>query len=209
MIRRVLFLLLLPLLFPPGARALDGFRFYEGTAASVNKEVLFLSDVLREQCLRRCATMPGSREELLSLQEARDRLVADTLALQEQRKLVLGQVDNALLADQVREALARTAGCASPCREGISPRQISEWTERKLLIRDFLRRRVAVFVDINNDDVLKEYQRRLAQGDAAPGLTEETVRTELLEEKIDRAVRNWHSRAASKSSITLSPMEDK
>jgi hypothetical protein len=209
LIRRVLNLLLLTLLFPPGARALEGFRFYEGTAASVNKEVLFLSDVLRERCLLRCAAMPGSGEEDLSLGEARDRLIADTLALQEQKKLALGQVDNALLADQAREAVGRMAGCASPCREGISPRQISDWLERKFLIRDFLRRRVAVFVEIKDDDVRKEYQRRLAQGDAARGSTEEKVRAELLAAKIDREVRNWYSRAASKSSITLSPLEER
>jgi len=38
-------------------------------------------------------------------------------------------------------------------------------------------------------------------------LTEEKVRQELLEEKIGKEVRNWQVRAASKSTITLSPME--
>ncbi|MBP2675382.1 MAG: hypothetical protein H6Q84_2222 [Deltaproteobacteria bacterium] len=207
--RRVLLLLLLPALVPPGAHADEGYRLYEGMAASVNKEVLFLSDVLREQCFHRCATMPGSGEEALSLREARDRLISDTLALQEQKKLALGQVDNAVLADQAREAVRRTEGCPSSCREGISPREVSVWVERKLLIRDFLRRRIGAFIEIDIDDARKEYQHRLSQGEAAPGLTVEKVRQELLEEKIGREVRNWYDRAASKSSIALSPLEER
>ena len=205
--RRVLFLLLLTLLSPPAARAADGYRFLEGTAASVNKEVLFVSDVRRERCLLRCAAMPGSEKENLSLEEARSRLIADTLALQEHEKLALGQVDNATLADRVREAQARTAGCDLACREGISPGEIGKWVERKLLVRDFLRRRVGAFIEVKDDDVRREYQRRSAGGAAPAGLTQEMVRQELLEEKIDKEVRNWQARAASKSTITLSPME--
>lgn len=207
MIRRVLFLLLLTILSPPAARAAEGYRFLEGTAASVNKEVLFVSDVQRERCLLRCAAMPGSAKEDLSLEEARKRLIADTLALQEHKKLALGQVDNATLADRVREAQARTAGCDSPCREGISPEEVGKWVERKLLVQDFLRRRVGVFVEVKDEDARKEYQHRSAGGAAPPGLTEEKVRQELLEEKIGKEVRNWQARAASKSTITLSPME--
>jgi len=167
--RRVLFLLLLTILTPPVARAADGYRFLEGTAASVNKEVLFVSDVRRERCLLRCAAMPGSEKEDLSLEEARSRLIADTLALQEHEKLALGQVDNATLADRVREAQARTAGCDLACREGISPGEIGKWVERKLLVRDFLRRRVGAFVEVKDDDVRREYQRRSAGEPPRPG----------------------------------------
>jgi len=209
LIRRAFFLLFLSALVPPCILAAGGYEFYEGTAATVNKEVLFLSDVIREQCFHRCAAMPGSREEDLSLQDARNRLISDTLALQEQKKLALGQVDNAVLAEQAREAVRRMEECPSSCREGISPQQISEWVRRKLLIRDFLRRRIAVFVEIKEEEARKEYQRRLEQGEAGPGLTVEKVRQELLKEKIDREVRNWYDRAASKSSITLSPLEER
>ncbi|MEW6720696.1 MAG: hypothetical protein AB1346_09620 [Thermodesulfobacteriota bacterium] len=208
-IRTFLFPLLLPLLFPASAGALDGYAVYEGTAAIVNKEVLFLSDVHRERCFLRCAAMAGSRPEELSIGEARDRLISDTLALQEQEKLQLGQVDNAALAEAAREAAGRTEACASPCREGISRRQVSDWVKRQLLVREFLKQRVGAFIDVKEDEVRREYQRRLVQGDAAPGLTEGKVREELLAEKIDREIRNWYSRAASKSSITLSPLEEK
>jgi len=207
--RRVLLLLLLTVLSPPAARAADGYRFFEGTAASVNKEVLFYSDVLRERCLLRCAAMPGSAVEDLSLEEARDRLISDTLAMQEHEKLALGQVDNATLADRVREAVARTARCDSPCREGITPAEIGKWVGRKLLVRDFLRRRVGVFIEVKDEDVRKEHQRRLAEGGTARDLTQEKVRQEMLEEMIGKEVRNWYARAASKSTITLSPMEGK
>jgi hypothetical protein len=191
------------------AHAADGFRLYEGTAATVNKEVLFLSDVLREQCLLRCGAGPGGVAEALSLEEARDRLISDTLAMQEHEKLALGQVDNAVLAERVREALARAAGCDSPCGRGVSAAEIGGWVERKLLVGDFLRRRVGAFLEVKDEDVKKELQRRSAEGAAAPGTAEETVRRDLLEEKIAKEVRNWRARAASKATITLSPLEGK
>ncbi len=194
---------------PPCARAADGFRLYEGTAATVNKEVLFLSDVLREQCLLRCGAAPGGGAEDLSLEEARDRLISDTLALQEHEKLALGQVDNEALADRVREALARAAGCDSPCVNGVPPAEIGKWVGRKLLVGDFLVRRVGAFLEVKDEDVKKELQRRSDEGTAAPGSSVESVRRELLEERIAKEVRNWRVRAASKGTITLSPLEGK
>ncbi len=209
--RRRALLLLLPFLSltPPGAGAADGYRLYEATAASVNREVLFLSDVIREQCLSRCVEVPGSPQETLSLEEARERLIADTLALQEQRKLELGQVDNVVLAEEVQEALGRMDRCPSPCRGGITSQQVSEWVERKLLIRDFFRRRVAVFAEVRDEDVRREHRRRISLPGGAQGLTEEKVREELLKEKVAGEVRNWYDRAASKSRILLSPMEER
>jgi hypothetical protein len=186
---------------------MDGYELFESSAASVNREVLFLSDVRLEQCLLRCAAMPGSRGEDLSLEEARNRLIADTLALQEQRKLELGQVDNAALDAAVREAAARMEKCDSPCRAEIPPKRMPDWVERKLLVRDFLRRRVAVFVEVKDEDVRREYQRRAGRADGASGLSEEKVRQELLEAKVAQEVRNWYDRAASKSRIILSPLE--
>jgi len=206
----LLLLLLLGLLAPASsrARAADGYRLYEATAASVNREVLFLTDVIREQCMRRCAAMPGSPRENLTLEQARGQLISDTLALQEQRKLELGQVDNAALAAEVARVGAMLRECPSPCRENITPTQLSEWVERKLLIRDFLRRRVAVFVEIKEEDVRREYRRRSAASDNAQGLTEKEVHDELLKERVEQEERNWYERAASKSRIILSPLEE-
>ena len=113
--------ILLGILFlsPAALRAGEGYRVYESTAASVNGEVLFVSDVEREACFLRCAAMPGSGEEILSLRQARDRLILDTMAIQEQRKLLLGAVDNAILEGYAREAETRMAVCPSPCRREI------------------------------------------------------------------------------------------
>lgn len=201
-------LLVLLALSPAAARAADGFRVYESTAASVNGEVLFVSDVAREACFLRCAAMPGTGEELLSARETRDRLVLDTLALQEQRKLLLGTVDNATLAGYAREAESRMAACPSLCKREIAPGETREWIGRKLLLRDFFNRRVAVFVEVKGDDVRRELARR----PSAPGIDEEPafeqVRDEMLDARIAQEIRNWQSRAASKSRVILSPLED-
>ncbi len=133
----VAILLGLLLLSPAAGRAAEGYRVYESTAASVNGEVLFVSDVEREACFHRCAAMPGTEDEILSVREARDRLIFDTLALQEQGKLLLGAVDNATLERDAREAESRMAACSSQCKREIAPRETREWIYRKLLLRDF------------------------------------------------------------------------
>ena len=196
------------LLAASGASALDGYRVYESTAASVNGEVLFLSDVAREECFHRCAAMPGSEPELLTLQEARDRLIADVLVLQEQKKLALGQVDNATLSAYAAEAVARMTACGSSCREGIRPEEIRSWLERKLVIRDFFNRRVGMFVEVSDEDVEREIRRRTSAGGSAD-LGEDQVRGEMLEAKVAREVRNWYDRTASKARIVLSPMGER
>jgi len=202
-------LLVLLFLSPGAVRAAEGYRVYESTAASVNGEVLFVSDVAREACFLGCAAMPGTGEEILSLRQARDRLILDTLALQEQRKLLLGAVDNATLEGYAQEAESRMAACSSPCKREIAPGETREWIRRKLLLRDFFNRRVAVFVDVKGDDVRRELARRSSSpgNDAVP--TREDVREEMLEERIAQEIRNWQTRAASKSRIILSPMEDR
>jgi hypothetical protein len=202
-------LLVLLFLSPAAARAAEGYRVYESTAASVNGEVLFVSDVAREACFLGCAAMPGTGEEILSLRDARDRLILDMLALQEQRKLLLGAVDNVTLEEYVREAESRMAACSSPCRREIAPGETREWIRRKLLIRDFFNRRVAVFVDVKRADVRREVERRSASpgNDAVP--TREEVREEMLDARIAQEIRNWQTRAASKSRIVISPMEDR
>ena len=204
-----LVLLLLLFLSPGAARAVEGYRIYESTAASVNGEVLFVSDVAREACLLRCAAMPGTGEEILSSRGARDRLILDTLALQEQRKLLLGTVDNVALERFAREAESRMAACASPCKREILPGETREWIRRKLLLRDFFNRRVAVFVDVKEDDVQKELARRSSARGTGAEPTWEQVRNEMLDTRITAEIRNWQSRAASKSRLILSPMEDR
>jgi len=206
---RVSILLALLLLPPAAARAAEGYRVYESTAASVNGEVLFVSDVAREACFLRCAAMPGTGEEILTSRGARDRLILDTLALQEQRKLLLGAVDNGTMEGYAREAESRMAACSSPCKREIAPAGTREWIRRKLLLRDFFNRRVAVFVDVKRDDVRKELTRRSSSPDNVAVPTREDVREEMLEARIEEEIRNWQTRAASKSRVILSPMGDR
>jgi len=207
--RSVPILLCLALVGAPFANAADGYAIYESTAASVNGEVLFLSEVARETCFLRCAAMPGSAEEILSAREARDRLILDTLALQEQRKLLLGTVDNVVLEEVAREAESRMAACSSSCRQEIAPGETREWIRRKLLLRDFFNRRVAVFVEVKDEDVKKELARRSSVPGNGTDLTWERVRDEMLDAKISGEIRNWQNRAASKSRLILSPMGER
>jgi hypothetical protein len=203
-------ILLVLLFFSPAAgRAAEGYRVYESTAASVNGEVLFVSDVAREACFLGCAAMRGTGKEIVSLREARDRLILDTLALQEQRKLLLGAVDNAVLEEYTREAESRMAACSSPCGREIAPGETREWIRRKLLLRDFFNRRVAVFVEVKDDDVRRELARRSSAPGNGAELTREEVREKMLDARIAQEIRNWQSRAASKSRIILSPLEDR
>lgn len=202
-------LLGLLLLSPAAARAAEGYQVYESTAASVNGEVLFVSDVAREACFLRCAAMPGTEEEILSPRAVRDRLVLDTLAFQEQRKLLLGTVDNTTVEGYAREAESRMAACPSPCKREIAPRETREWIRRKLLLRDFFNRRVAVFVEVKDDDVKKEMARRSSAPGSSAMPTEEQVRDEMRDARIATEIRNWQTRAASKSRLILSPMEDR
>ena len=203
--------ILLAFLFlsPAAGRAAEGYRVSESTAASVNGEVLFVSDVAREACFLGCAAMPGTEEEVLSLRQARDRLILDTLALQEQRKLLLGAVDNATLEGYARESVSRMAACSSPCKREISPEEIREWIRRKLLLRDFFNRRVAVFVEVKGDEVRRELARRSSHHGNDENPTWEEVREEMLDARIAEEIRNWQTRAASKSRMILSPMEER
>lgn len=202
-------LLVLLFLSPAAGRAAEGYRVYESTAASVNGEVLFVSDVASEACFLGCAALPGTGEEILSLRQARDRRILDTLALQEQRKLLLGAVDNVTLDGSAREAESRMAACLSPCKREIAPGETREWIRRKLLLRDFFNRRIGVFVEVKDDDV----RRELAHRSSAPGIgakpTLEQVREQMFDAQIAREIRNWQTRAASKSRLILSPMEDR
>ncbi|MGE5188938.1 MAG: hypothetical protein ACM3NF_02650 [Gemmatimonadota bacterium] len=187
----------------------DGFRLVDATAASVNGEVIFLSDVDREACLYRCGAFPGDEPVPMTRVQARDKLVADTLVLQEQAKLGLGGPDNAALAEAAAGSTARLAACADPCARSIGPEAVREFSARRLVVRDFLAKRISVFVEVSDEDVAAEVARRKARGDASGDLSPDAVRRDLYREKAAREVRNWKERAASKSRIILSPLEER
>jgi hypothetical protein len=139
---------------------------------------------------------------------AREKLIADMLVLQEQRKLGLGGADNAALADAFAKAAARKGGCASPCASALSDAEIRDFLQRRILVRDFLEKRVAVFIEVNDEEARREIVSRARVG-AAPGdLQEDKVRRDLFDGKVASGVQSWFARAASKSRIVLSPLEE-
>jgi len=52
-----------------------------------------------------------------------------------------------------------------PLQAGDHTAETREWIRRKLLIREFFSRRVAVFADVKRDDVQKEFERRSSSPD--------------------------------------------
>lgn len=192
------------------ASADDGFRLFDATAASVNGEVIFLSDVDREACFYRCGAFPGDDPVRMTPTQARDKLVADTLVLQEQKTLGLGALDNDALADAAAGTSSRLAACADPCARTVDADAAREFAARRLIVREFLSKRISVFVEVSDEEVDLEIHRRGGLGEARPGdLSRDKVREELLREKAAREIGNWYERAASKSRILLSPLEDR
>lgn len=199
-------------LLPVGAEAAgpEGYRLYEATAATVNGEVIFLSDLEREACLKTCGAFPGEEAAGVSLSQAREGLIADILVRQEEEKLGLGTIDNSVLEDTASRARDILAGCSSPCARRVSDDQVRDYAARRLLVREFLKNRVSVYVDVNEEEVAREIQRRASRTGKDPGeIPGEEVRTELLDEKAEREVRNWFDRATSKSRIFRSPLEER
>lgn len=192
-----------------GAAGPEGYQLYEATAATVNGEVIFLSDLDREACLKACGAFPGDEAVGVSLPEARNELIADILVRQQEERMGLGTVDNAVLQETVARALEITGACSNPCAREISDGQVRDYAARKLLVREFLQNRVSVFVDVSEEEVAREIQREASRTGKSPGeISEDAVRKELLDEKAAREVRNWFDRAASKSKIMLSPLEE-
>jgi hypothetical protein len=66
-----------------------------------------------------------------------------------------------------------------------------------------------VFVEVKDDDVRKELARRSSSPGNGAEPTLEEVRNEMLDARIAQEIRNWQTRAASKSRLILSPMEDR
>lgn len=190
------------------ASADDGFRLFDASAASVNGEVIFLSDVDREACFYRCGAFPGDDPAPMTAAQARDRLVADALVLQEQKKLGLGTLDNAALAEAAAGTSSRLAACADPCARTVGADAAREFAARRLTVREFLAKRISVFVEVSDDDVANEILRRESRGGAGD-LSPEKVRQDLVREEAAREIGTWFERAASKSRILLSPLEDR
>ena len=192
------------------ASADDGFRLFDATAASVNGEVIFLSDLDREACFYRCGAFPGDNPAPMTPAQARDKLVSDVLVLQEQKKLGLGVLDNAAVADAAAGTSSRLAACADPCARTVGADAAREFAARRLIVREFLVKRISVFVEVSDEDVDTEVHRRESRGGAPPGdLSREKVRQELFREKAAREIQKWYERTASKSKISLSPLEDR
>jgi hypothetical protein len=206
--RASIFLCVLLALSGTCAAAPDGYRAIESVAASVNGEVVFLSDVEREACFYRCGTVPGQAPQEMSLSRAREKLIADTLVLQEAKKLGLGTVDNAALASSTAESLSRTRKCAYPCAVAVTEAEIRDLVLRRLLVRDFLERRIAVFIEINDEEVRREIGQRSQAGAPPEELAEEVVRKSLYAEKAAVEIRNWFARSTSRSRIVLSPLSE-
>ncbi len=64
-------------------------------------------------------------------------------------------------------------------------------------------------MEVKDDDVRKELERRSAAPGTGAKPTEEQVRDEMLDDRIRQEIRNWQNRAASKSRLILSPLEDR
>ncbi len=206
--RTILLICILLTLSGTCAADLDGYRRIDSVAASVNGEVLFLSDVVREACFYRCGTVPEQAPQEMSLSRAREKLIADTLVLQEAKKLGLGAVDNEALASSTAEALSRTRKCTSPCAASLTETEVRELLSRWLLVRDFLERRIAIFIEVNDGEVRRETAQRSRAGLPPEELSEEKVRKSLSEEKAAVEIRNWFARSTSKSRIVLSPLPE-
>jgi len=199
-------------LFPGGAGAAGPreYLLYEATAATVNGEVIFLSDLEREACLKACGAFPGDEAVGVSLTEARDGLIADILVRQQEEKLGLGTGDNVVLQETAARALDIVGGCPAPCAREISDGQVRDYVARRLLVKEFLKNRISVLVDVNEEEVEREIQRRASRTGKSPGeIPADAVRKELLDEEAAREIRNWFDRATSKSKILLSPLEER
>lgn len=193
----------------PPAPARTGFRLLDATAASVNGEIIFLSDVAREACFDRCGAFPGEPAGDGRYEEARKRLVYKTLILQEQRKLSLGTIDNAALAKTAAEVSARMSACTDPCARSIGEGEARGYVSSRFLVSEFLDKRVTVFIEVSDEEVQRTIGRRASnEGKDPDSYSEDEVRAGLRREKSSLEIRNWYYKAASNARIFMSPMEE-
>jgi hypothetical protein len=178
----------------------------EAAAASVNGEVIFLSDVNREQCFYRCGAVAGLPPAEFTFSEIRQKLIADVIVLQEQKKLGLGAADNAAVAAAAEEIESRIRKCSAPCASEITGKDVRELAVRRALVRDFLERSVAVFIDVNDEEVRRETEARKRAGIPPEELAPEKVRKDVYAEKASTEIRNWFNRTTSKARIVISPV---
>jgi hypothetical protein len=195
---------------PPTGGAPSSYRLVDATSASVNGEIIFLSDVVREACFERCGALPAEEAESgVSLSEARKKLIYNRLILQEQRKLSLGAVDNEALAAAVSGVTARMGRCADPCAKAIGEADIRAFVSDRALVAGFLDKRVSVFIEVPDEEVQRAIgQRAATEGKDPESYSEDAVRAELRREKSSLEVRNWYYKAAANARIFLSPLED-
>ena len=137
----------------------EGYRLVDATAASVGGEVLFRSDVDREACMIRCGAFPGEAGRPVSFSAARRSLVEETAILQEQRRLSLGTVDNGALLEAAAKVRERLSLCPDPCAASVSEGAAFQFAWRRLLVRDFLTRRVSAFLEVTDEEVEEERGR--------------------------------------------------
>ncbi len=192
------------------APALSSFKLVDATSASVNSEIVFLSDVMREACFERCGAFPGEAPDNVSLSDARKKLIYNLLILQEQRKLALGAVDNATLAATASAVRERLAGCSDPCAKQIGDQDVRAFVSDRSLVAGFLEKRVSVFIEVPDEEVQRTITRRASvEGKDPASYSEEAVRAELRHDKSALAVTNWYYKAASNARIFLSPLEER
>jgi hypothetical protein len=84
-----------------------------------------------------------------------------------------------------------------------------EFAWRRLLVRDFLTRRVSAFLEVTDQEV-EEGRGRLAASRGVPreDVTAEEARAALVAEKREREIANWRESAASKARVVLSRTEE-
>jgi hypothetical protein len=190
--------------------ALTGFRLVDATAASVNGEIIFLSDVSREACLERCRAFPADASDNVSMVDARKKLIYNRLILQEQRKLSLGAVDNVALAATTADVAKRIGACSDPCAREFSASGVRAIVSDRFLVDEFLEKRVSVFIEIPDEEVQREIGKRAtAEGKDPESYSEDAVRADLRRERSRLEVQNWYYKAAAGARIFLSPMEEK
>lgn len=187
----------------------EGYVLVDATAASVEGEILFRSDVAREACLLRCGAIPGEKGREASFAEARRLLVEDTAILAEQKRLSLGAVDEGALRDATASVRDRIAECREPCAATLGESVPREVARRRLLVRDFLERRVSAFVEVTDEEV--ERERALAaarRGEPVESVSVDEVRESLVAAKREKEIARWRESAVSKARVVLPRTEE-